>query len=270
MGQNSMSTVHWLGLRCRHSAKQMTTTSVSISQSRHASTSPATFRIPSSTPRPFALSSPSLLRSYNHNSSSPNPIPSSFFTPSLCRIRSFTTLIPLIPAASFSTTPLRLGSIPPSTTTALTWNDFFALRTSQRRYSLLSSVLAAVGTTVGGLTVLTTTPLPDTLASASSLDPFLTSGLCTVFCFALGWLIGPTFGQALWRLVHRRAVGAYVNKERDFFARVKKFRVDPQGASTTNPVPDYYGEKVGSVRGYRQWLKDQKAFNRKKSGSVLK
>lgn len=30
-----------------------------------------------------------------------------------------------------------------------------------------------------------------------------------------------------------------------------------------NPVPDYYGEKIGSVAGYRRWLKDQRAFNLK-------
>jgi import inner membrane translocase subunit TIM23 len=32
-----------------------------------------------------------------------------------------------------------------------------------------------------------------------------------------------------------------------------------------NPVPDYYGEKIGSVAGYRQWLKDQRAFNKKRT-----
>ena len=31
-----------------------------------------------------------------------------------------------------------------------------------------------------------------------------------------------------------------------------------------NPVPDYYGEKISSVRAYRQWLKDQRAFRKKR------
>jgi import inner membrane translocase subunit TIM23 len=35
------------------------------------------------------------------------------------------------------------------------------------------------------------------------------------------------------------------------------------------PVPDFYGEKVQSVSGYRQWLKDQRAFTRKKTRAVL-
>ena len=53
-------------------------------------------------------------------------------------------------------------------------------------------------------------------------------------------------------------------KEREFFGRIKRYRVDPSSSSISNPVPDYYGEKIGSVRDYRRWLKDQRAFNLKR------
>jgi len=53
-------------------------------------------------------------------------------------------------------------------------------------------------------------------------------------------------------------------KEKEFFARIKKYRVDPATSSINNPIPDYYGEKIGSVIGYRRWLKDQRAFNLKR------
>lgn len=33
-------------------------------------------------------------------------------------------------------------------------------------------------------------------------------------------------------------------------------------------VPDFYGEKISSVAGYRQWLRDQRAFNRKRTGGI--
>lgn len=33
-------------------------------------------------------------------------------------------------------------------------------------------------------------------------------------------------------------------------------------------VPDFYGEKISSVAGYRQWLKDQRAFNKKRTSFV--
>lgn len=58
-------------------------------------------------------------------------------------------------------------------------------------------------------------------------------------------------------------------KERDFFARIRKYRVDPTSSSMQNPVPDYYGEKITSVAGYRNWLKDQRAFNKKRGRSFV-
>ena len=54
-------------------------------------------------------------------------------------------------------------------------------------------------------------------------------------------------------------------KEKDFYARIKKYRVDPSLASISNPLPDYYGEKIGSVKDFRTWLKDQRAYSRKKT-----
>ena len=58
--------------------------------------------------------------------------------------------------------------------------------------------------------------------------------------------------------------GWLLQKEKDLYARIKKHRVDPSGGSSANPVPDYYGEKIGSVQGYRNWMKDQRAFNKKR------
>ncbi|KAL9113670.1 MAG: hypothetical protein Q9227_002115 [Pyrenula ochraceoflavens] len=233
-------------------------------------------------PNPLTPTITSSLRQCNTPPPATSP-PSSFFTPSLCRVRiapscrAYSTSGPpstLTLTAPFSTTTTRLFPTSTAQSTSgpqpLTWNAFFTLRTRQRRYTLISSALFAVFTTLSGLTLLTTTPLPDTISTISSLDPILTSGLCTILSFTIGWLIGPFFGQFLWRLMNRGALGSYVEKEKDFFRRVRRYRVDPSGASTTNPVPDYYGEKVGSVGGYRRWLKDQRAFNRKKSGGALK
>lgn len=55
-----------------------------------------------------------------------------------------------------------------------------------------------------------------------------------------------------------------LQKEREFYDRIKRHRVDPTSSSIANPVPDYYGEKIGSVADYRRWLKDQRAFNLKR------
>lgn len=41
-----------------------------------------------------------------------------------------------------------------------------------------------------------------------------------------------------------------------------------KGRTDTLLVPDFYGEKISSVKGYRQWLKDQRAYNKKRSTFV--
>ncbi|KAG8901698.1 TIM23 complex component, partial [Tulasnella sp. 403] len=64
---------------------------------------------------------------------------------------------------------------------------------------------------------------------------------------------------------HRKALASIEARDREFYHRIVKNRVDPSRQSPMNPVPDYYGEKVGSLRQYRQWLRDQGKFRRKAS-----
>ncbi|EEQ86802.1 hypothetical protein RJZ56_005601 [Blastomyces dermatitidis] len=146
----------------------------------------------------------------------------------------------------------------------LDWNSFFRLRASRRKYSLVSSIIASVFSTAGGVQVLAANNMDTIGAQALGLDPFIVLGLATASCAALGWLLGPILGNSLWGLVHRKYKASVAVKEKEFYSRIKRFRVDPSANSYSNPVPDYYGEKIGSIQGYRQWLKDQRAFNRKK------
>lgn len=60
-----------------------------------------------------------------------------------------------------------------------------------------------------------------------------------------------------------------MQKEKSFFARIKRYRADPSSSSLSNPIPDYYGEKIASVKDYRRWLKDQRAFNLKKNKNMI-
>lgn len=60
-----------------------------------------------------------------------------------------------------------------------------------------------------------------------------------------------------------------LQKEKSFYSRIKRYRADPSSSSPQNPIPDYYGEKIASVKDYRRWLKDQRAFNLKKNKNML-
>lgn len=60
-----------------------------------------------------------------------------------------------------------------------------------------------------------------------------------------------------------------IQKEKSFYDRIKRYRADPSTSSPQNPIPDYYGEKISSVKDYHRWLKDQRAFNLKKNKNIL-
>jgi hypothetical protein len=70
---------------------------------------------------------------------------------------------------------------------------------------------------------------------------------------ALGYLLGPTLGSSLFSLTHPKLArgnpAPLEIMDREFFARIKRNRVDPSFQSVNNPAPDFYGEKVCVVTG---------------------
>ncbi|ETN38747.1 uncharacterized protein HMPREF1541_06785 [Cyphellophora europaea CBS 101466] len=157
---------------------------------------------------------------------------------------------------------------PAASSVVLDWNSFFRLRTSRRYYSLASSLFGLLASATGTFYFLVQFPdQSEYVVKLIPLDPILSTGIAVSVAMFAGWLLGPIFGNGLWRMLYRKRMPEFTIKERAFFDRIKKHRVNPSGASTNNPVPDFYGEKIGSVSGYRRWLKDQRAFNRKRGGN---
>lgn len=170
-------------------------------------------------------------------------------------------------AANATASPTASSTTPPSPDGTLTWNRFLALRKTRRRISLLSSVLAAIASTAGGTYFVLSMNLDSVGATTFGLDPLIVMGLSVIGTGCVGWLLGPALGDAVFRLSYRRIGNQIAEKEKAFLHRIKTFRVDPAQSSYTNPVPDFYGEKIGSVADYRRWLKDQRAYNLKTSGT---
>ncbi|KAL6706882.1 TIM23 complex component [Coniothyrium glycines] len=173
------------------------------------------------------------------------------------------------PSTSTITTRRHASSAPAAPATPppapqLPWNDFFALRRTRRRIGQGCSALSAVGVTYYGLTSMIQNGYDATLsAQLGGFDPFMLMGLSTLGMLGAGWLVGPVFGNQVFNLAYRGVLGEFTRKDTAFFNRIKQHRVDPTASSLANPPPDYYGEKIGSVAGYRRWLKDQRAFNLK-------
>jgi import inner membrane translocase subunit TIM23 len=126
-----------------------------------------------------------------------------------------------------------------STTTPLSgpldWNRFFRLRTIRRRYQLGFSITGALVGTGLGLGVIIT-GATETIISEVPLDPMVSMGLVAVSGGVLGWLAGPVFGTVLFNLIHRGPFKEQMlAREAEFYARIKRNRVDPSTSSTQNP-----------------------------------
>jgi mitochondrial import inner membrane translocase subunit TIM23 len=77
----------------------------------------------------------------------------------------------------------------------------------------------------------------DRLVSQFPLDPFITLGVITFLCGGVGWLLGPVLGTATFNWRNRGVREQMERKEKEFYGRIKKFRVDPSASSAANPVP---------------------------------
>ncbi|KAL8851840.1 MAG: hypothetical protein Q9221_003266 [Calogaya cf. arnoldii] len=175
-----------------------------------------------------------------------------------------------VPAASSISPPSHHETSPSSTPnnppTELTWNTYLTLRRLRRRYSLIASLLSSTTTTSLGFITIDVyfDYLASLIAGAFSVDPLFPMAAGLLGAGGVGWLLGPFVGEGVFKMVYRKEWGTMSVKEKDFYARIRKYRVDPSLASYSNPLPDYYGEKIGSVKDFRTWMRDQRAYNRKR------
>lgn len=86
---------------------------------------------------------------------------------------------------------------------------------------------------VGGAVL--STGVADSLVSQVPLEPMFAIGLMTASFGALGWLMGPPIGAMVFNALKSKYRGQMAIKESQFFARIKKHRVDPSASSMGNP-----------------------------------
>ncbi|KAK1231477.1 TIM23 complex component [Marasmius sp. AFHP31] len=164
----------------------------------------------------------------------------------------------------------------------LTWPDYLAVRANRRKWQNAMSIPTSAIGLFGGASYfgsLNTDPMQPILVRkprrsstvgnwtnnglAQGLDPFMFYGICTAACMGFGYLLGPSLGNAIWRFTHRSYGNLIDSRDREFYQHIQKRRVDASLQSPTSPVPDYYGEKIGSLHQYRRWLRDQGKYRRK-------
>jgi import inner membrane translocase subunit TIM23 len=85
----------------------------------------------------------------------------------------------------------------------LDWNSFFQLRKTRRRWQVGFSALMSLGCGAAGAVVLGS-GAADALTGQIPLDPILTLGLITLGCTAMGWVVGPSLGNAVFYLIKHK------------------------------------------------------------------
>lgn len=95
---------------------------------------------------------------------------------------------------------------PPST--PLAWNEYFSLRRSRRNYNLIASIGACACTTTGGAVLID--KYSELIGTWITLEPIPMGIIGIVASAAVGWLSGPMFGSAVFRMLHRRVGGEMI------------------------------------------------------------
>lgn len=144
----------------------------------------------------------------------------------------------------------------------MTWTDFLAIRRSRRTWQTVATIPSSIIGFAGGVAYFANLET-DPSKPIMGIDPFFFYGIATMGCAGLGFLLGPSIGSGLWRMTTKHDMKLFDIKDRDFFNRVARNRVEAELQSMNNPVPDYYCEKPGSLHEYRQWLRDQHKYKRK-------
>ena len=144
----------------------------------------------------------------------------------------------------------------------LTWTKFFQLKRRQRKINIVSSVFTALLGCNISWSYLSTMQI-DPTQMIFGFDPLVVISAGLVASGTLGYLCGPLFGSQVFKIANSKYLSEFNAKNKDFLSHIKKNRVDASSQSFTNPVPDYYGEKIGSIKAYRQWLRDCHSYARK-------
>lgn len=152
-----------------------------------------------------------------------------------------------------------------STAKSMNWVEFFKLRKQNKRMNVVASTVTAFGGALFTLERLGDVEI-DIEKPIAGFDPTMVLGGVVIIGGLAGYLVGPFLGTALFNLINKAQLNTFKSMDQLFLQRVKKYRVDPSSQSFSNPVPDYYGERIYSLDGYKQWLRDCNAYRRKTQG----
>ncbi|CAK9437971.1 uncharacterized protein LODBEIA_P23490 [Lodderomyces beijingensis] len=149
-----------------------------------------------------------------------------------------------------------------SGTTPFSWADYFQLKKQNNRINFVSGIFTGIGGSLLTLGYLGNIEI-DVEKPIMGFDPIMVMGGAVILGGFAGYLVGPFIGQFVFQVMNKSRLRQYDAKNSFFLSRLKNKRPDPSSQSFSNPIPDYYGERIYSLKDYRQWLRDCNAFRRK-------
>ncbi|EGW31334.1 uncharacterized protein SPAPADRAFT_61905 [Spathaspora passalidarum NRRL Y-27907] len=143
-----------------------------------------------------------------------------------------------------------------------TWVDYFQLKKQNSRLNMFSGAVTGVLGSALTLGYLGNIEI-DVEKPIFGFDPLMVMGGTVILGGLVGYLVGPFMGSAVFKMMHRSKMAQFEVRNKEFLQRLRRNRPDPSSQSFSNPIPDYYGEKIYSLKDYQQWLRDCNAFRRK-------
>lgn len=147
-------------------------------------------------------------------------------------------------------------------TPSLNWVEYLTMKKQLSRINTAASICTGVLGAGATLTYLGNMEI-DPEKMIFGFDPMMVMAATVLLGGGFGYLLGGFVGRPIFSLLNKSKIPEFKVKDRQFLERIKANRADPLRLSVSNPVPDYYGEKIYSLNDYKQWLRDCNAFKRK-------
>ncbi|KAI9295174.1 mitochondrial import protein Pam17 [Neoconidiobolus thromboides FSU 785] len=148
---------------------------------------------------------------------------------------------------------------------SMSWTDYFQYKKQrQLRDQLLSYPSAFIASGATGSYLMTNVTLdPSSDFMIYGMDPMIVFILASGAAGFTAFLTTPLLGSLAFKLLRPKINEQLALKDADFYKRIAKYRVNMaiQPRSVTAP-PDYYGEKIKSIKDYRHWLRRQFDYKR--------
>lgn len=150
-----------------------------------------------------------------------------------------------------------------TTQVALTWNQFFQLRKRRRYLGVASSVFTALFASATAFQYFANLVIDfDQQFMGIEMQWIYLAGIVASGFF--GWLLGPLVGNGVFNLAIGSRGPLFHQMDNVFLRHISRNQPNPTKHNVnTNPLPDYYGEKIGSIHDYRQWLREGRLFAKK-------